>query len=590
MDSGSSALFFFGLFIVVGMAGGSLASRLRLPPLTGKILAGVLLALLLPESESLGRLQMGPVSSFALSLVAVTIGGHLEFRRLHNARKRILVITLVQTTLTFALVLGLFQALNPLGLGAGLRLPVHLLVASLATSTSPVAVIHMIKEKRARGLVVKTAIGVVAINNLLAILVFEVFNTYSLTLLAPEASAGGRAAGLAGLGVLIAVAVGALAGWCLDAYCRRVGAVPERAAGEPQDHYARHMAQGALFTGFVVAICMTAGLCEVLTQRFGRHGLHPSPILANMILGLVLANRSQFKEELLGLFDVLENAVFTSFFVMAGLHLHPASLPLAGTAVLVYFFARLAGKVGGGWLGGRLSGSTERVTRCTGPILVPQGALAVALLFVLEQTSAFAPYIPVIDALVVSACVLSELVGAHWSGRALERSGEALRARTRLIEFLQEEFIVPRLAARDKWEVLDKLSYFIAGSQTLPTPVDEVRRAVREREESMPTGIGHGIAVPHAKVSRGKDILGALAVLDPPVDFGAPDGEPARLVLMVVTPERSTRKHLEVISALMRMFSDARLRERVFRARTAEEIHEIIDSGEAETFNYFLET
>jgi len=69
-----------------------------------------------------------PFSMFALSLVAVTIGGHLEFRRLHNAKKRILLISIFQTAVTFFLVFGIMHGLNPLGLNQEMKLPVHLLI------------------------------------------------------------------------------------------------------------------------------------------------------------------------------------------------------------------------------------------------------------------------------------------------------------------------------------------------------------------------------------------------------------------------------------------------------------------------------
>jgi mannitol/fructose-specific phosphotransferase system IIA component (Ntr-type) len=106
----------------------------------------------------------------------------------------------------------------------------------------------------------------------------------------------------------------------------------------------------------------------------------------------------------------------------------------------------------------------------------------------------------------------------------------------------------------------------------------------------MPTGIGHGIAVPHAIIGEGDQIVGVLGLLDPPVDFGAPDGEPARLVILIATPESQKRRHLEVIAAITRMLSNESIRTKLYKAESSEEIHEIIDSEEAETFNYFLTT
>jgi mannitol/fructose-specific phosphotransferase system IIA component (Ntr-type) len=118
----------------------------------------------------------------------------------------------------------------------------------------------------------------------------------------------------------------------------------------------------------------------------------------------------------------------------------------------------------------------------------------------------------------------------------------------------------------------------------------EIMEAILKREERMPTGIGHGIAVPHAIVGEGEQIVGVLGLMDPPVDFGAPDGEPARLVILIATPENQKQRHLEVIAAITRMLQHEQIRERLFAATSSEMIHEIIDSEEAETFNYFLTT
>jgi len=59
---------------------------------------------------------------------------------------------------------------------------------------------------------------------------------------------------------------------------------------------------------------------------------------------------------------------------------------------------------------------------------------------------------------------------------------------------------------------------------------------------------------------------------------------------MIATPPDQAKKHIEVITAVSKMMSDDQIREAIFNAKTAEEIHTIIDSEEVSTFNYFLET
>ncbi len=577
-------LLLIALLILAGSLGAWIARLLRLPALAGQILAGVLLGLssaghFLHEARD----SFQPFSTFALGLVAVTIGGHLEFRRLHNAKKRILIISIVQTALTFAFVFLAFHLLNPLRLEGELLLPVHLLLASIATSTSPVVTIHLIRDRKAKGLLVKTTLAVLAVNNLITIALFEVIRSFDVNLLS-EHRLDWKVLLTAASGVGFALAIGLAAGAGLVLHCRRHLSRHRHSRREPA------LLQAELFTAFLVTMFLCDGLCEWITLNSPHHSIAPSPILANMMLGLVLANRSSFKEELLGLFNVLEHAVFSMFYVLAGTHFQWGAARAVGWAVLLFFLVRIVGKVLGGWLGGRLGGTTPRLAKSIGPMLLGQGAIAISLVILLEHYQAFDPVSGIFTAIILSASLLAELLGAPLIGAVLDRAGESSRDRTRLIEFLQEEFILPALRARDKRDALEQMTSFLCHTHALSLPRQDVLTAVLKREELVPTGIGRGIAVPHAMIPTGEAICGVLALLDPPIDFGAPDGEPARIAILIATPEHQKHRHLEVIAAITRMLRDPGIRERLFAANSADEIHEIIDSEEAETFNYFLET
>jgi len=578
-------LLLIALLILAGSLGGWIAQRLRLPALFGQIMAGVLLGQLasddmLHESQA----AFTPFFTFALSLVAVTVGGHLEFRRLHNAKRRILYMAIVQTLFTFALVFAVLQLLNPLHLAEQLLLPVHLLLASIASATSPATTIHLIRERQARGLLVKTTVAVLAISNLVTLILFEVIRAFDISLL-KSGELNFQALLPAGAGILLAVIIGLVAGYGL-VYHTRKHLVKLR-----QNNREASLVQAELFSAFLVTMFLCDGLCELIRNFSPDHSIAPSPILANIMLGLVLANKSTFKEELLGLFNVLEHAVFSMFYVQAGAHLQFEELSHVGMAATVFFIVRVLGKVGGGWLGGVLSRrSTPRLSMLIGPMMLSQGAISVSLVIVLEQYDAFHEIIGMVTATVLTGVVLAELITAPIIATVINRAGEASRDRTRLIQFLQEEFILPKVNVKDKRDALEQMVTFLCQTHPIDARRDEVMQAILEREERMPTGIGHGIAVPHAIVGEGEDIFGVLGLLNPPVDFGAPDGEPARLVILICTPENQKKRHLEVIAAVTRMLRDEKIRERLYKAQSAGEIHEIIDSEEADTFNYFLDT
>jgi len=96
------------------------------------------------------------------------------------------------------------------------------------------------------------------------------------------------------------------------------------------------------------------------------------------------------------------------------------------------------------------------------------------------------------------------------------------------------------------------------------------------REKLGSTGLGRGIAIPHGRVKGLKEALGAFVRLEQPVPFDAPDGQPVRLVFILLVPEQATEKHLQILSELAQMFSDRSLREQMVGAADAEALHKLI--------------
>ena len=100
------------------------------------------------------------------------------------------------------------------------------------------------------------------------------------------------------------------------------------------------------------------------------------------------------------------------------------------------------------------------------------------------------------------------------------------------------------------------------------------------RERLGSTGLGHGFAVPHARVEGLEQTVGCFFRLKNPVNFEAPDNEPVDLVFTIVIPEEATEEHLVILSSLAGLFSQADLREAVRKASDRDEIVKIIRSAE----------
>ncbi len=143
-----------------------------------------------------------------------------------------------------------------------------------------------------------------------------------------------------------------------------------------------------------------------------------------------------------------------------------------------------------------------------------------------------------------------------------------------LTDILGVEQIVPHLTARDRWEVIDRLlDVLVATGKVRAADRELFARAVRQREQKQTTGIGYGIALPHASVPGLSQGVAALARLNPPVDFLALDGQPVSLCVLFLTPQGEFQSHLFTLSALARFLADAAQRRQLESAATAAEIY-----------------
>jgi PTS system nitrogen regulatory IIA component len=107
-------------------------------------------------------------------------------------------------------------------------------------------------------------------------------------------------------------------------------------------------------------------------------------------------------------------------------------------------------------------------------------------------------------------------------------------------------------------------------SATLPRA--RVAASLAAREKLGSTGLGQGIAIPHGRIARLDEAVGAFARLRAPIAFDAPDGKPVDQIFVLLVPEQATDQHLQLLSELAQMFSQRTFRERLGSAKDAAEI------------------
>lgn len=129
-----------------------------------------------------------------------------------------------------------------------------------------------------------------------------------------------------------------------------------------------------------------------------------------------------------------------------------------------------------------------------------------------------------------------------------------------------------------------RLMEHVASMLARENAVDEqsVFRVLIERERLGSTGVGHGVALPHGRLADIEDAILALAVLDQPLDYQAPDQQDVQIVVGLLVPEDANDAHLQILARLAALLNDAGTRDRLLHAKDKDEVFSALKEIEAE--------
>lgn len=350
-----------GVLILAGYLLGRLCQALRLPTITGYIVAGLLLSHSVSGVIDRHTVEsLGPFTEVALGFIALTIGGEFQLAKLRRTGSKILIITLFEAVLA-ALVVAL-----ALGL---LLLPFSyaLLLGAIAAATAPAATVVIVRELRARGEFIDYLFGVVAFDDAVSVLLFSIGFAAVTPFLAGAGGSGAQV--LAALGGGVAeIGLSAVAG-ALAALAIHAAAGGRKRAGE-----VLLITLGVLF--------LTTALVTVLEL---------SALIANMVAGFLLVNMAPRNRRIFASFEPLTPPVFALFFILAGaeLDLGVFSRGLVVLLGVVYLAARFGGKAAGVTLGALLVRAPAAVRRYLSFCLFPQAGVAIGLALVVQSSPLF---------------------------------------------------------------------------------------------------------------------------------------------------------------------------------------------------------
>lgn len=145
-----------------------------------------------------------------------------------------------------------------------------------------------------------------------------------------------------------------------------------------------------------------------------------------------------------------------------------------------------------------------------------------------------------------------------------------------MLQYFKSRLITYIDGQHTKEEVLKILVDLIGENSNVLEDEKNFYENILAREKLGSTGIGQGIAIPHARSEKIEEIVVAIGLLENTIDFQAPDGEWVKLVILVGSPKGQNREYLSLVSELMRTFRNQKFRESVIGASNYQELLEAI--------------
>lgn len=537
---------------------GEVAKRLNQPAVLGEILAGVLLgptvlgvlapglsAFLFPLQGG-GALALDGLTTLAIVLFLLVAGMEVDLSTVWRQGKVALWVAMAGMSLPFSLGFAVaWWAPTLVGYQPGVNhLAYALFMATvLSISALPIIAKILMDLNIYRSDLGVTVIAAAVLNDLLGWLVFAVV----------LGMVGGTGHGLPlahtlWLTVVFTVAMLTVVPWGIHRIL-------------PWIHAYTSWPGGVL--GFALSFCLFAA---AFTEWIGIHA-----IFGSFLAGVALGHSTHLRERTRSTIDQFVSFIFAPlFFASIGLRVNFVThfdLLLTLTVLLL----ALSGKVLGSALGGRYGGLPWREAWGAGFGMSAQGTMGIIL-------GVLALQIGLINQQVFVSLVVMALVTSLISGPMLQRILR-LKKHRRFIDHLDSQGYINRLNGTSRQEVVEELAGAVEKHAGLERK--EIVAAVLAREEIMATGIGEGVAVPHARMAGLNGPLVGFGLSTTGVDFDAPDGEPARLICLILTPHHDNGAQLEILADIASTFKAAELRERVFRLNGYTEFLALVKSAKS---------
>lgn len=398
----ANLILLLGLIMFLGALGGRLFQKLRIPQVVGYIVIGVFIGQSGFQLLSTSVITaLDPLSNVALSLIGFLIGAELKLSVIKKYGKQFIGILLFEAIVPFFVVaLVVLAVAYVLTRDFTTSLAMALVLGSISSATAPAATTDVLKENRTRGPLTMTVLGIVAMDDAVALILYAIASSAASILL-------GGGAGLSLGDQLISllyevggsIVVGSLTGLALGQVIRNLMSD-----------------EGRILSFSLGALFLCTGLCTLLAF---------DNILAAMSLGFAMVNFAPAKtRETFSLVEKFTPPIYVMFFVLVGAKLNIWNVnAFVAVLAILYVMCRTLGKSVGARIGARLTGAPETVRRYLPFCLLSQAGVAIGLSIAAGHD--FATTIgPTIMLIITATTFVVQLLGPICVKHGVTKAGE----------------------------------------------------------------------------------------------------------------------------------------------------------------------
>lgn len=420
-DINSTYALVFGLSIILftGLLFGKFADKIKVPRVTGYLLGGLVIGpalsgLIFPNFNGiLGDDYIKALGIFAaieLGFIAFSVGTEFKVSFIKQVGAMPVVIAFAE-----CLAAVVFIVCGMLLIGC--PLPFALCMGAVGGATAPAATIMVIKQYKAKGMLSKTIMSVVALDDAFALIFFGIAMAIVKALVNPGANVGMLVA-MPFIEIFGSLLLGVISGFLLTFFIRFFKSSGNRSC----------LVIGMIF--FNIGICLL--LKEVVNLGTAENPLNLglSSLLSCMAMGAIFTNTAKEVEKVMPLIDKITPPFVIIFFVLSGADLELGAITWVALLVLaIYLIFRIGGKIFGTFVGAKACKAPKETQKWLGWGLLPQGGIAIGLSLIVMQElpTSFDPVYngDLIRLVVIFAVFISEIFGPICLKFALIKSGEA---------------------------------------------------------------------------------------------------------------------------------------------------------------------